>query len=186
MLEVTTPLQAIILEAELRQHPDPQFALNGIKNGFRVMGCDRETLLRNCMVSALNHPQVVNDYLQQELLLNRIVSIPEVQVPNIQCYTSPFGVIPTKSKPGQWRLIVDLSSPANASVNDGIEKNMCSISYISVDQVSDCMPRHSDGKSRHQISLPYHAGTPRRPLLTRGTMERAGFGGQSGLRSLQR
>ncbi len=43
---------------------------------------------------------------------------------------------PKKSKPGKWRLIVDLSSPTNASVNDGINKDMCS---ISIDQVSHCI-----------------------------------------------
>jgi len=89
------------------------------------------------MASALQHPDVVSDYLQQEVLLNRMVVIPPAQVPYIHCHVSPFGVIPKKGKPGKWRLIVDLSSPINASVNDGIDKDMCSISYITIDQVVD-------------------------------------------------
>ena len=44
---------------------------------------------------------------------------------------------PKKAKPGKWRLIVNLSSPANASVNHGINRDMCSISYISIDQITD-------------------------------------------------
>ena len=144
LLDITTPLKAKVWEAELSHHPDTQFSsyvVNGIKNGFRV-GFDRQRLLKNYkgnMASALEHPQVVNDYLQQELLLSRMVIIPQGQVPYIHCQISPFGVIPKKSKPGKWRLIVDLSSPTNASVNDGIDKDMCSISYISIDQVSDCI-----------------------------------------------
>ena len=32
---------------------------------------------------------------------------------------------------------MDLSAPINASVNDGIDKDMCSISYITIDQIVD-------------------------------------------------
>ena len=53
-----------------------------------------------------------------------MVVIQREELPYIHCHISPFGVIPKKSKPGQWRLIVDLSSPENAS---GIDKDMCSI-----------------------------------------------------------
>lgn len=35
---------------------------------------------------------------------------------------SRFGVIPKNHQPGKWRLIVDLSHPKGASVNDGIER----------------------------------------------------------------
>ena len=50
-------------------------------------------------------------------------------------HCSPFGVIPKKGKAGRWRLIVDLSSPAGGSVNDGISPELSSLSYISVDEV---------------------------------------------------
>ena len=33
----------------------------------------------------------------------------------------------------QWRLIIDLSHPAGHSVNDGIPKNLCSLSYVMLD-----------------------------------------------------
>ena len=45
-------------------------------------------------------------------------------------------MIPKKNKPGKWRLIVDLSSPTGASVNDGIDKSMCRLSYTSVGAVA--------------------------------------------------
>ena len=51
---------------------------------------------------------------------------------NIQ--TSLFGVIP-KNQPGKWRLIVDLLSLEAESVNDGIDKPMCSLKCITVDDI---------------------------------------------------
>ena len=37
---------------------------------------------------------------------------------------------------GKWRRILDLSSPQGQSVNDGISKELCSLSYVSVDDVA--------------------------------------------------
>lgn len=48
-----------------------------------------------------------------------------------------MSVIPKKSNPEKWRLIVDLSSPLNASVNDGIQKETCRVSYVTVDDIVD-------------------------------------------------
>ena len=39
----------------------------------------------------------------------------------------------TNHQPNKWRLIVDLSYPKGHSVNYGIPKSLCSLSYISVD-----------------------------------------------------
>ena len=45
--------------------------------------------------------------------------------------TSRFGVIP-KGSSGKWLLIVDMSAPEGASINDGINEVVCSLSYVSV------------------------------------------------------
>lgn len=52
-----------------------------------------------------------------------------------EVHVSPFGVIP-KSDPGKWRLILDLSSPRGHSVNEGIARELCSLSYVSVDDIA--------------------------------------------------
>ena len=112
------------------------YVTQGIRHGFRV-DFDHSKPLRSGpsnMKSALEHPEVVSAYLAQEKLLNRMAVVHPDVVPRIHC---PFGVIPKKAKPGHWRLIVDLSSPENASVNDGIDKDMCSTSYITTDSVVD-------------------------------------------------
>ncbi len=110
--------------------------LNGISEGFRIgFDCTRSDLVSkgSNMVSAREHPEVVEKYLAEEKSMGRIGVLP----PFSSGYqTSLFGVIPKKSKPGKWRLIVDLSSPSGHSVNDGIEKELCSLSYVSVDQLS--------------------------------------------------
>ena len=86
----------------------------------------------------LSEPQnsaVVDAYISKELEQGRMVHIPDPSVLP-WFHTSPFGVIPKKHKPGKWRLIVDLSAPEGHSVNDFISKELCSLSYISVDDVA--------------------------------------------------
>ena len=82
---------------------------------------------------------MVSDYIVEELSAGRLVDLElsseEATRLNIHC--SPIGIIPKKNKPGKWRLIVDLSSPEDASVNDGIEKEICSLSYTSLYAVAD-------------------------------------------------
>ena len=67
--------------------------------------------------------------------MNRVVQLPKPVALQLGVHCSPIGVIPKRHKPYKWRLIVDLSSPGGASVNDGIDKEMCSLSYTSVDAV---------------------------------------------------
>ena len=51
---------------------------------------------------------------------------------------SRFGVIP-KDAPGEWRLILDLSSPPGFSVNDGISADDSSVRYQGIDQAIDAI-----------------------------------------------
>lgn len=55
---------------------------------------------------------------------------------------SPIGLVPKKGQQDQWRMIVDLSFPHSRSVNEGISKTLCSLSYSSVDTaVSEIMKK---------------------------------------------
>ena len=49
-------------------------------------------------------------------------------------HKSPIGIIPKASQPGKFRLIVDLSSPPQFNVNDGIPCDLSSLEYASMDQ----------------------------------------------------
>ena len=85
------------------------------------------------MQSAVLQPDVVDKYLAKEVRLGRVVgplepgSHPRVQI-------NRFGLVPKNHQPGKWRLIVDLSHPKGASVNDGVEPELCSMKYTSVDE----------------------------------------------------
>ena len=83
-----------------------------------------------------SNQMVVTEYLEMELRSNRLVKLSKSEATAIDVHCSPIGVIPKKNKPGKWRLIVDLSSPEGASVNDGVDKEMCSLSYTSVDVIA--------------------------------------------------
>ena len=87
------------------------------------------------MPSALLHPAVVDDYLQSERAAGRILS-PLDQSALLGLHTSRMGVVPKGHAPGKWRLITDLSFPEGASVNDGIDSELCSLQYTSVERVA--------------------------------------------------
>ena len=134
-----SPLHPKAWEAGLSDYPDQRFAqflLRGISNGFRIgaQGHFGYQPAKRNLQSAYEHPQVVTDYLAREERLGRILRLSPQEVlalPPIQ--VSPFGVIPKRHRPNKWRLIVDLSSPKGASINDAIDRNLCSLSYTSID-----------------------------------------------------
>ena len=143
--EVVTPLRKQAWGQELVEHPDRWFVnyiLTGIEHGFQIGFGGRSEVLycgtRN-MVSAEEHPQVVDEYIATEMALPRLVSLVRIDTLGDQradrVHCSPFGVIPKKGKPNWWRLIVNLSAPDGGSVNDFIARDQVSISYMSVDDM---------------------------------------------------
>lgn len=118
-------------------YPGPQrdYVLAGIQHGFRVGFSPELVRLRSRpanMRSASEHPDVIDAYLSAELAAHRLAG-PFDSPPWPSLHISPFGVIPKNHQPGKWRLILDLSSPAGRSVNDGIPKAPFSLHYVSVD-----------------------------------------------------
>ena len=52
-----------------------------------------------------------------------------------------------------WRLIVDLSSPEGQSINDGIDRSVCSIKYASIDDAVDIIRRLGTGALLAKLDL---------------------------------
>lgn len=132
------PLNAAEFQRELSFHPDRQgvaYVVDGIRDGFRTGFIPESVSLtstRRNMKSALEHADVIDAYLANEVSKTRVAGpFAASPVPSLQC--SPFGVIPKKGQPGKWHLILDLSSPAGHSVNDGVPRDQFSLRYISVD-----------------------------------------------------
>lgn len=89
------------------------------------------------MASVADHPAVIDEYLKKEGELGRVRGpFPRGPGWTSLVQVSPLGVIP-KSSPGEWRLIVDMSSPESKSVNDGINRDVVSLSYVSVDNLAE-------------------------------------------------
>ena len=148
---IESPLNACISswQESLASHPDNKFAhyiLQGLQEGFRIgyqySGNALRQMKRNMPIP---DPGTVSEYVGKELREGRILefSLEEASALSIQC--SPLGMIPKKNKPGKWRLIVDLSSPTGASVNDGIAKELCSFQYTSVDVIAGHILRMGRG-----------------------------------------
>lgn len=155
--QIISPLKPDVWEKALESHPDRDFArfiCTGIRNGFRI-GFNYSTSsckpAKGNMQSVSQHREVVERYLGEEREAGRVLgpfkpgAFPHVQV-------SPFGVIP-KSEPGKWRLILDLSSPRGDSVNDGIAKELCSLSYTTVDDIAARVQKNGRGALMAKFDL---------------------------------
>lgn len=135
---ITTPLNHTRWQFHLSEHPDKaliKFFISGITQGFRLGFNNPLSSLksaRNNLDGALQHPAIVEEYIAEEITQHRVVGpFSKSAVP--RAHISRFGVIPKRHTPNKWRLIVDLSHPAGHSVNDGIPKSLCSLSYVTVD-----------------------------------------------------
>ena len=135
---IVSPLIPEAWEAALVGHPDRQLAdyiTKGIRQGFRI-GFNRATPLGQVyqnMPSAEQNPEVVTAYLEKELQESRLLQLWSLPA---SIHTSRFGVIPKRHQPGNWRLILDLSFPQEASVNVGISKELTSLQYVTVDHAA--------------------------------------------------
>ena len=141
---IVTPLNVEAWEHCLGVHPDQDFAayiIDGLRHGVRV-GCDPESKLQPAKrnnPSADDHPEVVTAYIKKEVVAGRILGPfkPEDLEPPVQI--SRFGVIPKGHTPGKSRLILDLSFPDGASVNNGIQPDHCSIKYLKIEEIAQAL-----------------------------------------------
>ena len=141
---VRIPLRSQEWEEWLRPHPDrvyTQYWLQGLKDGFRIgfrYGERTYSSAKSNMQSAMANPSVVDEYLEKDVGHGRVIGpLSEEEYPT--AHVSHFGVIPKSKDPKEqptqeWRLIVDLSHPMGASVNDDIEPELCTLKYTSVDE----------------------------------------------------
>ena len=136
-----TPFHLKQWEIGLVGHVDRDFVAclcEGIRDRFRVGFGYRKNVcksLAGIIKSVKKHRDVVQVYVDEERQAGHV----------LQCFdrdqflmvqVSSFGEIP-KSEPGNWRVILDLSSPEGFSVNHDFDKDLCSWSYLSEDEVAE-------------------------------------------------
>ncbi len=129
------------LAAELSNHPDPNFTkflIDGFKMGFDTgMSCLPE-LPYECknLLSAVKQPEITTELINAELKNGYLIG-PFAVIPYSNYRISPVGVAEGKYS-GKKRLIVDLSAPhedsVHPSLNELIDKNEYSLSYVTIDQ----------------------------------------------------
>ena len=135
---ITTPLKLDKWKQKLRSHPDQDFTayvLWGMEHGFRI-GIDSTRQMipaKKNMLSANQNPEVIEKYIQAEVEKGNMIGpfSPDI-FPS--AHTNRSGVIPKKHQPGKW---TDLSYPDGKSVNDSIDKQVCSMKYVSVRDVAN-------------------------------------------------
>jgi len=118
------------------------------------------------MISAYKHPEVVGEYLRVKCEASRVIKLPFD--PNmVNLHIGRFGVILKRNNPEKCRLILDLSHLQETSMNDGIDSNNCSLSYVSVDDIAQSVIYFDTGaflaKCNVKRQVPVHLKD--RPLL---------------------
>ncbi len=120
-----SPVRVDLLGPFLDAHPDQAYAsyiANGLQNGFRIGFIRGRAQLRSrnrSHPSCHSNPTAVQERLTAELASGHLLGpIDPSLLPAV--HISPMGLVPKPHQPNKFRLIVDLSSPSNKSVNDRI------------------------------------------------------------------
>ena len=121
------PLRVGAWGKALTGHPNPEWVealLEGMRQGFRI-GIQKTPRCRaspSNSPSARQHSEVIHQYVQDQLKKGYMAGpFPPAECAHI--ITSSMAVIPKKAA-GKWRVIVDMSSPHGASVNDNETSHM--------------------------------------------------------------
>lgn len=138
-LHPSTPINVLLLAAELASHPDSVFVdhlLTGLSQGFKVGVLVQPSVsyVSRNLRSALDEPDTVSTLLERELQMGYVIG-PFKSPPFSVFRTSPIGVA-TRKYSGKKRLIFDLSAPHSGpfpSINSLIPPEPFSLHYATVD-----------------------------------------------------
>ena len=105
--------------------------IDGISNVFCI-GVSHPQQCTPCSSnhpSVNEHPLVISNALQNAVMKGRLRS-PFNPREYLYVLVISLGTVPKKHSTDKWRLILDLSHLKGSSVNDGIDRNFCSLSYV--------------------------------------------------------
>ena len=108
-------------------------------SGFKLRSNPGQILIsaEKNSTSTLTSVNTVEEYLQNEVTLGSLAGSFHSH-PLTDLHFNRFKLI-EKTLPGTWRLILDLSYPKGASVNDGITSEDSSVSFQDLDGVVDAI-----------------------------------------------
>lgn len=132
---VYTPVNIKNFSIALTTHPNQElvaYLINGLKHGFDI-GFNKHSPLLSThtnLKSATDHTHDVTTAICKELVRGHTCG-PFATMPIKNLHCSPLGS--REKKDGTRRLIMDLSQPDSASVNNGINKDDFSVEYSHFD-----------------------------------------------------
>ena len=133
-------------------HSDQDFVsylCSGLRNGFDTLIQSVSLPNKECknLLSARKSPLDVQELIEKECQHGFLYG-PFDKPPFDNYRVSPLGLATGKYS-GKKRLIVDLSSPHddpyNVSINDLIDKDTCSLSYVKIDDAIKAIQQHGKG-----------------------------------------
>ena len=137
-----TPVRVLALSRMLSAHPQRQwvdYLLRGLSFGFSTgyTGPHHPRHSHN-LPSAASRPEVISSYIAKECASGHTAG-PFMHPPFPNFIVNPLGAVP-KKRTGKWRLIMHLSFPPGASINDGIDIANFPLRYSTVaDAMDSCM-----------------------------------------------
>ena len=151
-LSVTTPVNINNFVHALTNHPDKtlvKYLTNGLTHGFDIGYSLPHTATRpHNLLSATQHPNEITVAICKELARGHTSGpFPVPPWPDLHC--SPLGS--RLKKDGSRRLIMDLSQPDGASINEGINKEDFSVQYTHFDAATDLV--YNKGRNCNMTKL---------------------------------
>ena len=149
-----SPINIKQLNQDLQSHPDSQYVaylIQGFMYGFDTKVSDINIPSKECknLLSALKQKDAVQELIEKEVQKG-FLSGPYVKLPFVSYRVSPIGIAEGKYLLKK-RLIVDLSSPHDSethrSINELIDKEECSLSYVTIDDAIQNIIEHGRGAS---------------------------------------
>lgn len=138
--QASTPIHTDILEKELTLHPDPEFVsylCSGLRHGFdtKIDNVELHTKVCKNLLSTKDNTSAVSELINKECEKGYLLG-PFSMPPFPEFRISPIGIVEGKYSKKQ-RLIVDLSAPHDdpnhPSINGLIDKEACSLTYVTID-----------------------------------------------------
>ena len=107
-------------------HPDQVFAnylRRGLTQGFKIDCSHPLGWSEDNYISATQRPAHVIKYIEGKAAVGRL----RLVHPSTRVHTSPVGLVPKDHMPDRFHLIINLSAPEGASVNNGIVDSLASL-----------------------------------------------------------
>ena len=149
-----SPVNIARLAQHLHHHPDRsmvKYLIDGFCDGFDIgysgpitLGVDKN------LKSARDNWQAVTTAVEKEVSRGHTLG-PFNAPPFSVSHISPLGAVPKKD--GTKRLILDLSSPAGSSINDGISQEEFSVKYSHFDDAVDIIKNMGGSPYMAKIDL---------------------------------